>query len=75
MADAARLDWIKEKACNGLNVPAALFTQHLEGESTVALITKFLDDGKEAHLHLEQFVRMSLPSFGIGIPKQETLPC
>ena len=46
MADAARLDWIKEKTCNGLGVSAALFSQHLEGESTSAVITKFLDDGK-----------------------------
>ena len=45
MTDASRLEWVREKTCNGLGVDAALFDQHLTGEAAVALITKFLDEG------------------------------
>ena len=48
MGDAARLDWVKEKACRGLGVDAALFDKHLASEANVALITKFLDEGGQS---------------------------
>lgn len=45
MADADRLQWIKEKACKGLAVEPELFDDLLEADGAEATIVGFLDGG------------------------------
>eukprot|EP00798_Chlamydomonas_sp_ICE-L_P031817 gene31817-7021_t len=50
MAEAMRLDWIKEKACKGLGVSEELFNEMLEEGAQP--ITDFLDGGEASALML-----------------------
>jgi hypothetical protein len=46
MADAARLDWVKEKVCQGLSVEQELFDELLQTDGASSSILEFLDGGE-----------------------------